>query len=471
SLADSSVLFLLATVGLIERVHETSPEAFAMLIMAGAFFCLAWSLDSPRQASWVLGFIVSAAWLCKGMWFGLGLGLAILILVKLSPHWRSIAPVMLPRASLVVVLVLLLWFWLMYRDPVSAVPADDEAGHATRLNWMAAWWTLQLGGPLKGFATRIFDLLREPWWFFWPVWPVAIWAVWSLRDRIREPSLIAPISLIAAMVLFSPVAHGSSLAWFMPIAVPLAALAALGLPSLRRGLVQFVDWYAVLVYGLIALMFWVYYLAWMIGWPEKMAYRMGILARGDQVANIWFGTLAALAISLAWIGIVGWRLSRQAVQVFRQAFNGLQAFGFRTAKTVPGDLFKTADKRLAKRSRTYQVGIFIGLVLDVAKTVSDSVCISEAHRLPPLNAKDNTTEAALQAGRPSVDQPTRSHGERGNRHGHGWPLILDGISWFGAGNEYLHHRLCKPTQCSSWSFTDRGSTRRRRPYRCDRARL
>lgn len=319
SLADSSVLFLLATVGLIERVHETSPEAFAMLIMAGAFFCLAWSLDSPRQASWLLGFIVSAAWLCKGMWFGLGLGLAILILVKLSPHWRSIAPVMLPRASLVVVLVLLLWFWLMYRDPVSAASADDEAAHATRLNWMAAWWTLQLGGPLKGFATRIFDLLREPWWFFWPVWPVAIWAVWSLRDRIREPSLIAPISLIAAMVLFSPVAHGSSLAWFMPIAVPLAALAALGLPSLRRGLVQFVDWYAVLVYGLIALMFWVYYLAWMIGWPEKMAYRMGILARGDQVANIWFGTLAALAISLAWIGIVGWRLSRQPAVLWKPA--------------------------------------------------------------------------------------------------------------------------------------------------------
>ncbi|MEY3477499.1 MAG: hypothetical protein RLY65_1899, partial [Pseudomonadota bacterium] len=289
SLADSSVLFLLATVGLIERVHETSPEAFAMLIMAGTFFCLAWSLDSPRQASWLLGFIVSAAWLCKGMWFGLGLGLAILILVKLSPHWRSIAPVMLPRASLVVVLVLLLWFWLMYRDPVSAVSADDEAAHATRLNWMAAWWTLQLGGPLKGFATRIFDLLREPWWFFWPVWPVAIWAVWSLRDRIREPSLIAPISLIAAMVLFSPVAHGSSLAWFMPIAVPLAALAALGLPSLRRGLVQFVDWYAVLVYGLIALMFWVYYLAWMIGAGEDgLSHGYFGKGRSSRKHMVWY---------------------------------------------------------------------------------------------------------------------------------------------------------------------------------------
>ncbi|NCX89998.1 MAG: hypothetical protein EBX02_13075, partial [Betaproteobacteria bacterium] len=34
ALADSSVLFLLATVGLVERVHETSPEAFAILIMA-----------------------------------------------------------------------------------------------------------------------------------------------------------------------------------------------------------------------------------------------------------------------------------------------------------------------------------------------------------------------------------------------------------------------------------------------------
>ena len=50
SLADSSVLFLLATVGLIERVHETSPEAFAMLIMAGAFFALlgAWTHHGRR---------------------------------------------------------------------------------------------------------------------------------------------------------------------------------------------------------------------------------------------------------------------------------------------------------------------------------------------------------------------------------------------------------------------------------------
>jgi hypothetical protein len=101
------------------------------------------------------------------------------------------------------------------------------------------------------------------------------------------------------------------------MAIPLAALAALGLPTLRRGLVQFVDWYAVLIYGLIALMFWAYYLAWLIGWPEKMAYRMGILARGDEATSFWLGSLAALTTSLAWIFLVGWRLSRQAVVLWK----------------------------------------------------------------------------------------------------------------------------------------------------------
>lgn len=317
SLADSSVLLLLATVGLVERVHETSPEAFAMLIMAAAFYCLAWSLDSPRQASWLFGLIVSAAWLSKGLWFGLAIALAMLLLVTLSPHWRSIAKVMVPRAGIALAASLGLWFWLMYREGPITTASDDASAQLLRQRWMSAWWSVQLGGPVKGLAGRLYDLLREPWWFFWPVWPGAVWALWCLRERCREPSLIAPISIIVAILLLSPLAHGSTLAWLMPLAIPLAALAALGLPTLRRGLVQFVDWYAVLIYGLIALMFWAYYLAWLIGWPEKMAYRMGILARGDEATSFWLGSLAALIISLAWMVILGWRLSRQAAVLWK----------------------------------------------------------------------------------------------------------------------------------------------------------
>ncbi|NCV89162.1 MAG: hypothetical protein EBW19_03035, partial [Betaproteobacteria bacterium] len=311
ALADSSVLFLLATVGLVERVHETSPEAFAILIMAAAFYCLAWSLDSPRKAGWAFGTVIVAAWLSKGLWFGLALSLSLMILAQASAHWQSIAKAMILRAALTVAAMLALWFGLMYRDGSEAGLAENLRANAQRLDWMAAWWALQFSGPAKGLGVRLYDLAREPWWFFWPVWPAAVWALWQLRDRIREPSLIAPASLISTIIFLSPFAPGSSLAWLMPLAVPLAALAALGLPTLRQGLVQFMDWYAVLIYGLIAFMFWAYFLAWLIGWPEPMAYRMGILARSEQAADYWPGLLAGLAISLAWVLLVRWRLSRQ----------------------------------------------------------------------------------------------------------------------------------------------------------------
>ncbi|NCZ59094.1 MAG: hypothetical protein EBX71_02925 [Betaproteobacteria bacterium] len=250
ALADSSVLFLLATVGLVERVHETSPEAFAILIMAAAFYCLAWSLDSPRKAGWAFGTVIVAAWLSKGLWFGLALSLSLMILAQASAHWQSIAKAMILRAALTVAAMLALWFGLMYRDGSEAGLAENLRANAQRLDWMAAWWALQFSGPAKGLGVRLYDLAREPWWFFWPVWPAAVWALWQLRDRIREPSLIA-------------------------------------------------------------FMFWAYFLAWLIGWPEPMAYRMGILARSEQAADYWPGLLAGLAISLAWVLLVRWRLSRQ----------------------------------------------------------------------------------------------------------------------------------------------------------------
>ena len=317
SLADSSVLFLLATVGLVERVHETSPEAFSMCIMAAGFFCLAWSLDSPRRAGWALGAVTLSAWLCKGLWFAFVIPLSLATLTLTTAHWRGIATILFSRIALVMASSLGLWFWLLMRD--SSAASGQLAGSIEGLQraWLTGWWHIQLGGPAQGLGTRFYDLIREPWWFFWPVWPVAFWAIWSLGERWREPSLVAPLGLMLATFALSPIAPGSSLAWLMPVSVPLAALAAMGLPSLRRSLVQFIDWYAVLIYGLIALMFWAYYLAWLIGWPEKMAYRMGVLARADQASIAWLGALTSLAVSLAWVSLVAWRLSRQPAMLWK----------------------------------------------------------------------------------------------------------------------------------------------------------
>jgi 4-amino-4-deoxy-L-arabinose transferase-like glycosyltransferase len=94
-------------------------------------------------------------------------------------------------------------------------------------------------------------------------------------------------------------------------------LAAFGLPTLKRGAANAIDWFSLSVYSLTALGIWASWLTRVSGFPASYARTLARLVPGlaGEFRPIPF--VIALAISLAWIWIVRWRVTTHPKVLWR----------------------------------------------------------------------------------------------------------------------------------------------------------
>lgn len=305
AIADSTLLILLGTLGVIARVHETTGEAAQVCLSAMYLFGAARALEHPRSGGLLAGLAIAASVATQGPFPAAALLAATLLLPLVSPAYRLVA---LP--------------WLACALPAAALGAGwplllatlAPVGPATLDGWIA-WHTSLAGGPSVLGALY---LLRTLPWYFWPAWPIALWALLRWRGRLGEPAVALPLVALACMFVVTVNTSGTgNTPQLLPLALPAAMLASLGLPTLRRGVVSLIDWFAVMTYSLIGLAVWAYWIALVVGYPPRMAYRAGRIAPGfvpEYVAlDIVLGSLA----TIAWLLLVRWRISRQPPMIWR----------------------------------------------------------------------------------------------------------------------------------------------------------
>ena len=98
---------------------------------------------------------------------------------------------------------------------------------------------------------------------------------------------------------------------------PLSVLAALGLPTMKRGTINAIDWFSVMVLTLIALFIWLAWLAHHTGWPAGIAKNAVKLAPGFTPEFSIIATVIAFIATLAWFALVYWRISRNPSVLLR----------------------------------------------------------------------------------------------------------------------------------------------------------
>ena len=91
---------------------------------------------------------------------------------------------------------------------------------------------------------------------------------------------------------------------------PLATLAALALPTLRRGLSALIDWFSVLFFSAGTIVIWVVWLSLQTGVPAKPAANVARLAPGFEPVFQPLALLVALLATLAWAWLARWRTGR-----------------------------------------------------------------------------------------------------------------------------------------------------------------
>ena len=300
-LADAALLLLIATAGILWRTHETSEVPALMACQALAYYALARMLDKPVLGATVLGLALAGAFLTRS-WPG-AVPILIAMMLAFQPRsalWAARRWLLWP---LLLALTLVLLWW---------VPAAQEGEY-----WMRSWrqWNDSIFG-LADFSD-IGRVLRDLPWFLWPTWPLALVALYRWRAWLAAPHISIPASLGAGALLVLPFMTQPSEPEFMLLVVPSAVLAAFSLPTLRRGVVNTLDWFAVMCFSLTLATVWLGWVALHFGWPTKIAGNIARQTAGFEPEISWTAFALALGITACWVALVSWRLRTRPAALWR----------------------------------------------------------------------------------------------------------------------------------------------------------
>ena len=280
AIADGALLALIASLGLLQLGHETTPELAQLA--AATLFLYALAASRFRAAQPVLAAFVALPALAASNAPAVAalLGVAGIVACRLSSDAavRRFAWPLAGATLLAVVVATAAGAWALRRNPY-----DD------------------LGDVLA--------LARQFAWFAWPAWPLALWTLWRWRDHLARGHVGMPL-VCAGVPMLAWIAMGGSDRALMLALPPLAVLAAFTLPTLQRATASAIDWFSVFFFSASALAIWVIYVSLQTGVPAKPAANVARLAPGFVPVFSAAECLIAAAGTLAWIFLVRWRTGR-----------------------------------------------------------------------------------------------------------------------------------------------------------------
>ena len=283
ALADGSVLALVATLGLLQLGHETTPELLQLSGSALLLYGLAAAAYRPwkSRTATIVSLLILA---------GSGSPSVAMLLAVVGAMVCFFSHDQVMRRHLP---------WVL----TGGIAAAATSSALSSLG-LAGWhWLLS---PVLSIG----PVLRMFIWFTWPTLPLAALTVWSWRRQTLRRHIAVPL-FSAVVGIVACVAMGGDDRALLHSLPPLAVLASFALPTIKRGLGSAIDWFSVFFFTCTAILIWVVYGAMHTGWPAQTAANVAKLVPGymPQYSHI---ALALAAIgSVSWLALVRWRTARQ----------------------------------------------------------------------------------------------------------------------------------------------------------------
>ena len=281
AIADGALLALVATLGLLQLGHETTPELAQLASVALFVYALAAGPGRSWRSTAALLISLPALAASGAPSIALGLGLVGAVICQLAgdASVRRFVP------------------WIGAATLLGVITASI----------INAWgWRIGLA-PIG--AAHVWEVLRLFAWFMWPAWLLALWTVWRWRGHLSDRHISLPLGCVAVSLLAS-IGMGGSERALMLVLPPLAMLAAFALPTLRRSTAAAIDLFSVGFFSICAIVIWVIYASMQTGVPAQPAINIARLARGFVPSFSLVAFVPALLGTLAWIWLVKWRTGR-----------------------------------------------------------------------------------------------------------------------------------------------------------------
>lgn len=287
--AAAAPLLLAGCAGLVFHAHDAQPMLIALAAYGGALGALAAITRKPRLSGLFYGLSIAGCFLGTGVATTLPLLLIAPIAWRVAENRR--------QGTLTLAIAFAIALTLSAPWPAALLWLEPQRFDA----WLNAELT-----PFKTpfLLSGLFGFLGMIPWFAFPALPLAAWTLWTRRAKLAEAGQLLPLTLGCITLLV--------LAWTfrvreIPALLMLPSLALLATPgalTLRRGMANAFDWFAMMTFSVFAIFVWVCWSAMALGWPSKLAHRVVVLRPGF-VGHV---DVIALTIGLAatawWIWLI-----------------------------------------------------------------------------------------------------------------------------------------------------------------------
>jgi len=287
AIADATILALIATLGLLQLGHETTPELAQLAAVATVQWAIAVAAFHPLRARVGILLALPALASSGAPTIAIVLGVAG-ALICLRSHYDGVRS----------------FGWWVAAGTVLACLAA----------WLLDQWGWRVTPPTSG--RQLLHVARQWFWFLWPAWLLALWALWRWRDHLTRRHVSIPLAVLVTGAVACLAMGGSDRALLLGLP-GVAVLAAFALPTLRRSTGSAIDWFSVFFFTLLALAVWFIYVAMQAGVPAKVAANVAKLAPGFKPHFVWLSLIAAAVATAAWLWVVRWRTARHRAAIWR----------------------------------------------------------------------------------------------------------------------------------------------------------
>lgn len=295
----SVVLILIGCVGLMMAGHRMDTWTITFAGFAMSLYAMT---RANEHTAWA-GFGLALGWVLVFLSASLSeLLLVMLIAVSMMvfARWRS------RRYAMILLMALLLSIPLISIWPYALLQDNPIAFHD--------WWENHslggFGGWEHSYLLHDFGYYFEvALWYVFPAWPLAVWTFLK-RDKVDHRIWqVCGIWLLLG-VLWLAVMRETYTENALILLIPLAVLGAAQLDSLRRGAAAFLNWFGVMLFGMLAIFLWLGFVAMNYGWPAKLAERSAYFSPYYHPDFDYFPMLIALLFTPLWI----WAVTRKHVR-------------------------------------------------------------------------------------------------------------------------------------------------------------
>lgn len=300
-IADVAFFFMLASVGIVIRTHETSFYPLLICLHALAFYGIVQLLNHPTQGSLVIGTVMALAFMTRGF-IGVAPILLVAILLFISKVYSFRLKVFLFLSIVLACLLSVIWI---------------TSAHDMDPGWVTLWWRDQLQTFAFPHITSLLKNSRDLAWFLWPSWPFVLLALWNWRKWFDVPHIFIPTCFILTNLIMILVSREAFEAEYGPLTIACAALAAMAIPTLKRSVINLLDWYSIMVVSLALLTIWVGWSALYFGSPPQIHRNIMRLIPGFDTTFPWFAGIVGILICLCWYKAVAWRLKANPTAMWR----------------------------------------------------------------------------------------------------------------------------------------------------------